>query len=55
MKNDISKKEFEIAEKRMNELLAIATNKGGFEFLSAKENSALSKYTKIVKAFEDAN
>src|SRR5580704_2719859 len=53
MKSEISKKEFETAEKKLNNLLAIATRKGGFGFLSAKEKTALAQYTKIVKAYED--
>ena len=53
MKSEISKKEFEIAEKKLNEILAIATKKGGFDFLSAKEKTVLAKYTKIVRSYED--
>ena len=53
MKNEISKKQFETAEKKLNEILAIATGKGGFDFLSSKEKTALAQYTKIVKAYED--
>jgi HTH-type transcriptional regulator/antitoxin HigA len=53
MKNAISKKEFEAAEKKLNDILAIATKKGGFEFLSVKEKAALAKYTGIVKTYED--
>ena len=55
MKNEITKVEFELAEKKMNELLAIATKKGGFDFLTAKENTALAKCTKTVKAYEDVH
>jgi len=53
MKSEISKKEFTIAEKKLNEILAIATKKGGFDFLSAKEKTVLAKYTKIVRSYED--
>jgi hypothetical protein len=53
MKSEISKKEFEKAEKKLNDLLVVATEKGGFEFLSAKEKTALAQYTRIVKAYED--
>ena len=53
MKIEISKKQFETAEKKLNEILAIATKKGGFEFLSSKEKIALAQYTKIVKLYED--
>ena len=49
----IIKKEFEVAEKRMNELLAIATKKGGFDHLTKKESAELNKYTQTVKSFED--
>jgi len=52
-KKEVTKKEFEIAEKKMNDLLAIATKKGGFHHLSKKENSELNKYTQIVKSYED--
>jgi HTH-type transcriptional regulator/antitoxin HigA len=53
MKSEISKKQFETAEKKLNEILAIATEKGGFDFLSSKEKTALARYTKIVKSYED--
>ena len=48
-------KEFEIAEKGMNDLLAIATKKGGFNFLTKKENEALLHATeeKLRKEFWD--
>ena len=53
MKKEITKKEFEIAEKRMNDLLAIATKKGGFGFLTKKESAELDKHTQLVKAYEE--
>lgn len=53
MKSEISKKEFEATEKKLNDILAIATEKGGFDFLSAKEKTALAQYTNVVKAYED--
>ena len=53
MKKEITKKEFEIAEKRMNELLAIATKKGGFKHLTKKESVELDKHTQIVNAYEE--
>jgi HTH-type transcriptional regulator/antitoxin HigA len=53
MKSEISKKEFEAAEKKMNGILAIVTKKGGFDFISPKEKASLLRYTKIVKAYED--
>jgi HTH-type transcriptional regulator/antitoxin HigA len=55
MKTTITKKQFEEAEIKMDELLAIATKKGGFDHLTTKENVALDKYTLIVKGYEDAN
>lgn len=55
MKKKITKKEFEIAEKNMNHLLAIATKKGGFNKFTKKENVELEKYTLIVNAYEDAH
>lgn len=49
----ISKEEYTIAQKKMNDLLAIATKKGGFNFLTEEENTALSVNTQIVKQYED--
>lgn len=49
------KKEFSVAEKKINDLLAIATKKGGFEYLTKKESAELNKYTQIVKTYEDTN
>lgn len=53
MTKEISKTEFAIAEKQMNDLLAIATSKGGFDFLTEKERIDLEKYTQIVRSYED--
>ena len=53
MKKELSKTEFEIAEKKMNNLLAIATKKGGFGYLTKKESAELNTYTQIVKNYED--
>ena len=55
MKKEITKKEFETAEKKMNELLAVVTKKGGFDSLSKKESTELNKYTQLVKAYEDTH
>ena len=55
MKKEITKKEFEIAEKKMNDLLAIATKKGGFIKLSKKETEDLAKYTQLVNAYENTH
>ncbi len=53
MKKEITKKEFEVAEIKMNELLAIATKKGGFDKLTKKEGAELEKYTQLVNAYEE--
>lgn len=53
MKKEISKKDFLIAEKQMNDLLNIATQKGGFNCLTKKESADLNKYTQLVKTYED--
>jgi len=55
MNTSITKKEFEVAESKMVDLLNIATQKGGFNNLSVREKTSLNKYTNIVKAYEDAN
>jgi HTH-type transcriptional regulator/antitoxin HigA len=55
MKKILSKKDFETAEKKMNELLNSATQKGGFEFLTTKETEELEEFTQTVKQYEDAN
>lgn len=55
MKTSITKKEFTVAESKMFDLLSLATQKGGFDKLSAKEKLSLNKYTAIVKAYEDEN
>jgi HTH-type transcriptional regulator/antitoxin HigA len=53
MKKEITKKEFQLAEKRVYELLSLVTKKGGFDNLSKKESTELNKYTQIVKTYED--
>lgn len=55
MKKIISKNDFLLAETKMNNLLYTATNKGGFDFLTATETTELEEYTKIVKDYEDAH
>ena len=55
MKKAISKAAFEAAETKMNELLQLATQKGGFNKLTQKESIALDKYTQTVKAYEDVH
>src|SRR5688572_28296237 len=49
----ITKKEFKIAEKRMNTLLAIVTKKGGFDKLTKKESTELNKVTQLVHEYEE--
>ena len=53
MSKKVSKKEFETAGAKLDEILGLAGRKGGFEFLSGKEKDLLEKYTAIVKAYED--
>jgi HTH-type transcriptional regulator/antitoxin HigA len=55
MNKILSKKDFEIAEKKMNVLLNSTTQKGGFDFLTVKEMEELDKVTQIVKQYEDAH
>jgi HTH-type transcriptional regulator / antitoxin HigA len=50
-----TKKQFKKTENKMNELLALATKKGGFDMLSKKESTDLEKYTQIVNSFEATN
>lgn len=49
---ETTKKQFKVAEKRMNELLALATKKGGFDMLTKKESTELAKNTQIVNDYE---
>ncbi len=49
---ETTKRQFELAESKMNELLALATKKGGFDKLTKKESTDLAKYTKIVNDYE---
>jgi HTH-type transcriptional regulator/antitoxin HigA len=55
MKNLLSKKDFLVAEKKLNNLLNTTTKKGGFEFLTLTETAELEKYTQLVKEYEAAN
>jgi HTH-type transcriptional regulator/antitoxin HigA len=55
MKKILSKNDFETAEKKMNNLLNSATQRGGFDFLTEKETEELDEFTQIVKQYEDAN
>lgn len=49
------KNRYDLAETKMNELLALATKKGGFAMLTKIENADLAKYTKIVNDYETAH
>jgi HTH-type transcriptional regulator/antitoxin HigA len=51
-KKEMTQKQFQEAERKMNDLLAIATQKGGFEHLSAKESKELDEYTQLVNEYE---
>ncbi len=51
----IAKKEFEVAERKMNALLQIVTAKGGFDFLTASETKEIEVLTDIVRQYEEAN
>ena len=55
MNKILSKNDFELAEKQMNDLLNIATIKGGFDFLTPSETEALEGFTQTVKQYEDAH
>lgn len=55
MKKTITKKEFEQAEKNMNALLKLATQKGGFEQLSEHEKVELKCFTEMVNTYEETN
>lgn len=55
MEKQVTREEFEVAESKMNELLAIATQKGGFDGLTEKESEELDKYTQIVNAYEQVH
>ena len=55
MQKILSKNDFELAEKQMNDLLATATIKGGFDFLTESETEALDRLTQVVKRYEDAH
>ncbi len=52
MKIALTKTAFVFSETKMNEILTIATGKGGFDKLSAAESKALTKHTKIVEGYE---
>lgn len=53
MKKKITKKEYSVAEKKMNDILGLVTKKGGFDYLTKKEKSDLTAYTRIVQKYED--
>ena len=47
MKEELTKKEFETAEKKMNNLLAVATIKGALNFLQRKKVQSLKNSRKL--------
>lgn len=49
MKNRITNKDFELAQKRLN----VVTQRGGFQFLTFEEEKQLAEVTRIVKLYED--
>jgi len=51
----ISKADFIKAEHKMEALLAKATEKGGFDMLTAKESEDVDIYTEIVRKYEAEN
>ncbi len=55
METTVTKAAFEQAEKEMERLLAIATKKGGFDNLTAKEQKELTAVTATVQAYEDVH
>lgn len=50
-----TEKDYKAAENKMNKLLAIATEKGGFNQLTKLEKIKLDKYTQIVNRYEEQN
>lgn len=55
MQKTITKTEYIRAESKMEQLLAKATETGGFESLTEQENRQLAEYTGIVTAYEAEN
>ena len=53
VKKDIPKREFVRAQKKMNDLLAIVIEKGGFNFFTEKESAELHQFSEIIKSYED--
>ncbi len=51
----ITNKEYHLANTEMEKMLQLATKKGGFENLTAKETETLMKHTNIVNLWEDEN
>jgi HTH-type transcriptional regulator / antitoxin HigA len=51
----ISKQAYIEAEMQLNKILAVVSQKGGFEKLSKAEEAELEKNTEIVKLFEEQN
>jgi hypothetical protein len=52
MNKKIAQKSFERAAQKMNDLLMIASKKGGFDQLTKEETTELNKCTQLIKAFD---
>jgi len=55
MKKVVSKEEYFQIEKNLNELLALADERGGFDFLNNEELKKLNSLTEIIKTYEGGN
>lgn len=53
MNKTSNKGAFEFAQKKLDELLAMVTNKGGFDKLNSTEQKELNEFTRLVKSYED--
>jgi hypothetical protein len=53
MKKTTNKGALEFAQKKLDELLAMVTNKGGFDKLNSNEQKELNEFTRLVKSYED--
>jgi hypothetical protein len=52
MNKKIAKQAFEKAAQKVNDLLMIASKKGGFDQLTKEETKELNKCTQLIKAFD---
>lgn len=53
MKKTTNKGALEFANKKLDELLTMVTNKGGFDKLNSNEQKELNEFTRLVKSYED--